>query len=206
MIFIKPIIGIITRRAVSEENHNINILYTDIVNSIISNGGMPLGIILSENFQELIDLCDGIIFQGGDDFENYDLKALKYIYDINKPVLGICLGMQLMGTLFGGKLIDISNHKKKLSYVHSVTINRNSMLYNIFKTNNIKVNSRHKSVIKSTNLKVSGISNDGFIEAIEDSNKKFFIGIQWHPESMISYDKIQNNLFKYFVKCCKTIS
>ena len=111
-----------------------------------------------------------------------------------------------MGVLFGGKMIDINNHKKKLSYVHSVTINRNSILYNMFKTNNIKVNSRHKSVIKDTKLKVVGISNDGYIEALEDSSKKFFVGVQWHPESMTSYDIIQNNLFKYFIKCSKRIS
>ena len=111
-----------------------------------------------------------------------------------------------MGALFGGNLIDINNHKKKLSYVHSVTINRNSTLYNIFKTNNIKVNSRHKFVLKNLGSFVCAISNDGYIEAIEDSNKKFFIGIQWHPESMLKYDKLQNNLFKYFIKCCEEIS
>ena len=141
--------------------------------------------------------------QGGDDFEKYDLDALKYIYDIDKPVLGICLGMQLMGVLFDGYLIDINNHKKILSYVHSVKINRNSKAYNIFKKDIIKVNSRHKSVVKNTKLKVSGISNDGYIEIVEDSNKKFFIGVQWHPENMIEYDDIQKNIYKYFIKNCK---
>ncbi len=195
----KPIIGIITRKSISNEGHNTNIIYNDIVKAIIDNGGVPIGIILNKNYKELIDLCDGIIFQGGDDFEEYDLDALKYIYDIDKPVLGICLGMQLMGMLFDGEMIDINNHKKKLSYAHSVTINRNSILYNIFKTNNIKVNSRHKSVIKNTKLKVVGISNDGYIEALEDSSKRFFIGVQWHPENMVSFDNKQNNLFKYFI-------
>lgn len=205
-MLIKPIIGIITREAISSEGHSINVIYNDIVKSIINNGGIPVGLTLSNNYKELIDLCDGIIFQGGDDFEKYDMDALKYIYDIDKPVLGICLGMQLMGVLFGGKMIDIDNHKKQLSYVHSVTINRNSILYNIFKTNNIKVNSRHKSVIKDTKLKIVGISNDGYIEALEDTNKKFFMGVQWHPESMLSYDNLQNNLFRYFIKCSKRIS
>ena len=190
---------------ISEEGHNINVVYDNIINSIISNGGVPVGIKLTNNYKELINFCDGIIFQGGDDFEEYDIECLKYIYDINKPVLGICLGMQLMGTLFDGKLIDISNHKKKMLYSHSVIINKNSKLYNIFKSNNIKVNSRHKSIIKNTKLKVVGVSNDGYIEAIESTNKNFFIGVQWHPESMITYDDKQNNLFKYFIKCCKKI-
>ena len=131
------------------------------------------------------------------EFNNY------YIYDIDKPVLGICLGMQLMGVLFGGKMIDIKNHKKKLSYVHSVNIRKNSNLYNIFKNNNIKVNSRHKSAIKYTKLKIVGISNDGYIEALEAANKKFFLGVQWHPESMLSYDINQNYIFKYFIESLK---
>jgi putative glutamine amidotransferase len=190
---------------ISTEGHNIDIIYDDIKRSIINNGGIPLGITLSHNYKELIELCNGIIFQGGDDFEEYDIDALKYIYDINKPVLGICLGMQLMGVLFDGKLKDIDNHKKKLLYAHSVIINKNTILYNIFKTNTIKVNSRHKSVIKDTTLKIVGISNDGYIEAVEEPSRRFFLGIQWHPESMIDYDSKQNNLFKYFINICKKI-
>ena len=198
----KPIIGVITRKNISEEKHNINIIYEDIIKAIACNDGIPIGITLDDNYKELIDFCDGIIFQGGDEFEKYDMDALKYIYEIDKPVLGICLGMQLMGMLFNGTMIDIENHKKKLSYVHEVKIKRISKLYNIYKNDIIKVNSRHKSIIKNTDLNIVGISNDGYIEAIEDKNKTFFIGVQWHPENMISYDKKQNNLFKNFIKSC----
>jgi len=199
---VKPIIGIVTRKSISEEKHNINIIYEDIVESIVNNGGIGVGIVLNDDYKDLINMCDGIVFQGGDDFEKYDMAALKYIYDINKPVLGICLGMQLMGVLFDGTMVDIENHKKKLDYVHEVKIKRTSKLYNIYKSDIIKVNSRHKSVIKNTNLNVVGISNDRYIEAIESINKKFFIGVQWHPENMTCYDKKQNNLFKYFIKSC----
>ena len=198
----QPIIGVITRAAISLENHKTSVIYKEIEEAIIRNGGIPIGITLNSNYKELINLCDGIIFQGGDDFETYDLLALKYIYDLNKPILGICLGMQLMGVLFNGNMIDINNHKKTLNYSHEVKIKRNSKLYNIFKTDIIKVNSRHKSIIKNTKLNISGISQDGYIEAIEDSNKKFFIGVQWHPESMLEYDNKQNNLFKQFIKSC----
>lgn len=198
----KPIIGIVTRNSISEENHNINIIYEDIVNSIINNKGIPIGIPLNSDYKQLINICDGIIFQGGDDFEKYDLDALKYIYDINKPVLGICLGMQLMGMLFNGVMKDIKNHKKNLNYAHEIKVKRNSKLYNIFKSDIIKVNSRHKSIIKNTNLNIVGISNDGYIEAVEAIDKIFFIGVQWHPETMAYYDVKQNNLFKYFIKSC----
>lgn len=196
------IIGIITRSSKSEENHNISIVYKDIEKAILKNNAFPIGITLTQNYKKNIDLCDGIIFQGGDNFEKYDLEALKYIYDIDKPVLGICLGMQAMGVLFDGEMIDIKNHKKHLNYAHSVKIKKSSKLYNIFKTDIIKVNSRHKSIIKNTKLDVIAISQDGYIEAIEFVDKKFFLGVQWHPESMIDYDNKQNNLFKYFISAC----
>ena len=171
-----PIIGIVTKSSISLENNNINIIYSDIVKAIENNGGIAIGITLSNNYKELINMCDGIIFQGGDDFEKYDIESLKYAYDIDKPVLGICLGMQLMGVLFNGNMIDVNNHKKNLNYVHEVKIKRNSKLYNIFKTDAIKVNSRHKSIIKNTMLTISGLSQDGYIEAFLEYNKfhKYF--------------------------------
>lgn len=199
-----PIIGIVTRSFISYENHKISIIYDDIINSIVKNGGIPIGIKLDNNFKKIISFCDGIIFQGGDDFEEFDIETVKYLYAINKPVLGVCLGMQLMGMTFDGKMIDIKDHKKNLEYAHEVKIKKNSKLYNIFKANTIKVNSRHKSVIATTNLDIVGISNDGFIEAIEDSNKKFFIGVQWHPESMIEYNNLQDKLFSEFIKSTLT--
>ena len=58
---------------------------------------------------------------------DYDLFITDYAYKNDVPVLGICLGMQLMGVLFGGEMIDVDNHKKKLSYVHSVSINKKSI-------------------------------------------------------------------------------
>ena len=195
-------IGIVTREYKSEEGHDIDVIYSDIVSAIYKNGGTPLGIVLNDNYKELIDICDGIVFQGGDSFEEYDKRALKYAYEVDKPVLGICLGMQLMGILFNGTMIDIIGHKKILNYAHSININKNSILYDILKTDYIKVNSRHKSVIKNTKLLVSALSNDGYIEAIEASDRKFFLGVQWHPENMIDYDEKQNSIFKYFIDSC----
>ena len=200
---LKPIIGIITRKSISEEGNNINTIYNDISKVLMNNNGIGIGLVLDSNYKEVINLCDGIIFQGGDNLEEYDLDALNYCYEIDKPVLGICLGMQFMGLLFGGVIIDIKNHKKKLQYAHSVRINENSKLYNILKTSDIKVNSRHKSAIKNTKLKVAGLSNDGYIEALEAPNKKFFIGVQWHPENMVNYDNRQVNIFKRFIELSK---
>ena len=55
----------------------------------------------------------------------------------------------------------------------------------------IKIHMLH--ILKNTKLEVVGISHDNYIEAIEDTSKRFFIGVQWHPESMIDYDIKQKN-------------
>ena len=197
------IIGIVTRKSISDEGHNIKIIYDDLARSITNNGGIPIGIVLDDNYRKVLNICDGVIFQGGDKPDLIDYYALRYLYEINKPVLGICLGMQEMGLLFNGKLIRCNNHKNKLNYSHSVKINKTSILYRILKKDFIKVNSRHNDRLKNTDLDIVGISNDGVIEAIEAKSKKFFVGVQWHPETMSDYDNIQNNIFKYFINSLK---
>lgn len=208
----KPIIGIIMRPDKLMSGNEVTCVYEDLRMSIISSGGIPLGIMpLTDNLDDfntdiynLIDMCDGIILQGGDEFYNYDLECLKYIYEKDIPVLGICLGMQLMGSMFSGKLENIAKHKyKDKKYVHKIYIDKNSKLYDIFKSDVISVNSRHISALDNTDLDIVGLSDDNVIEAIEDKNKKFFIGVQWHPESMYSYDILECNLFDYFIDVCR---
>ena len=64
----KPIIGIITRKSLSESNHNIDIVYKDIATSIIKSGGIPIGI-FNEYFDYYLSICDGFILQGGSTLE-----------------------------------------------------------------------------------------------------------------------------------------
>lgn len=208
----KPIIGIIMRPDKLMSGNEVMCVYEDVRRSIIDSGGIPLGIMpltdslddFNTDIYNLIDICDGIILQGGDEFYNYDLECLKYIYDKDIPVLGICLGMQLMGSMFGGKLENIAKHRyKDKKYVHKIYIDKNSKLYDIFKSDVISVNSRHISSLDNTDLDIVGLSDDNVIEAIEDKSKKFFIGVQWHPESMYSYDILECNLFDYFIDVCR---
>ena len=112
----------------------------------------------------------------------------------------------MMGLTFNGKINDFNNNKhlnKTCKYVHSVNLNKLSKLYEITKLNYILVNSRHKSYIKNTSLTISGISSDGYIEAIEDKNKRFFIGLQWHPETTFEYDIVSQKIFKAFILECQ---
>ena len=208
----KPIIGIIMRPDKLISDNEVMCVYEDVRLSIIGSGGIPLGIIptteslnnIDDNIYKIIDMCDGIIFQGGDEFYKYDEEILKYIYKQDIPVLGICLGMQLMGSVFGGTLENVVKHKyRDKKYVHKVYIDKKSKLYNILKTEVINVNSRHISGLSNTDLDIVGLSEDNVIEAVEDKNKKFFIGVQWHPESMYSYDILECNLFDYFIEVCR---
>lgn len=192
-------IGIIGRK-----NDNKITFNKEIIDVIKKYDFIPLGIIVDfENNSDnefiktkpLIDLCGGIILQGGSDYYDIDIIITKYLHKNNIPTLGICLGMQTMAMAFNGNMGDINNHKSDKLYVHSVDINKNSKLYDILKKDKIIVNSRHKSYIINTDLKVSGQAN--IIEAIEDNAKNFFIGVQWHPETLMDENSILlfNNFF-----------
>ena len=154
-----------------------------------------------ERVKDVIDICDGIITPGGIDILDLDLDVVKYCYDIDKPILGICLGVQIMGKLFNGKIgtLDSMSHNSNEEYVHNVVIQKDSMLYSIIGKDTIKVNSRHHDYVKSTDLKISATSEDGIIEALEDKNKRFFMGVQWHPESLLE-DENSIKLFNYFIE------
>ena len=144
----------------------------------------------------LIDKCDGIILPGGRGSHELDYKIVEYLYQINKPTLGLCLGMQLMEKTFNGHITKpIENHRTGKEYSHKITINKNTLLFKILKEEEIEVNSLHSFAIPNTSLDVSAISNDGVIEAIEDKTKTFFLGVQWHPE--ILDDIYSKRLFDY---------
>ncbi len=191
-------VGLILRPDKSIEGNNIFLCYKAFIDIIKKFNCIPIGIMDISTIQEV----NCIICQGGDDFNDFDLKVIKYCYDNNIPLLGICLGMQTMSFLFNGKIDDLKNtsHKSKEKYVHNVILNKDSKLYKILGVDKIMVNSRHKSYVKKTDLKISAISDDGIIEAVEDSNKDFFIGLQWHPENMVEYNKMEEKIFEYFLK------
>lgn len=195
----KPIIGIVLRK-----ENNKYYLNKNIIKVVEKFNGIPLGI-FSDDYN-IIDICDGIILPGGDNIIEKDLEIIKYLYEKDIPVLGICLGMQEMGYLFNGSMSNISNYnhlKKEDKYVHDIHIIKNSKLYEIIGNEIIKVNSRHKDYLISSDLNISSISD--VIESIEDKNKKFFIGVQWHPEDMIDYDINSNKLFESFISAINNI-
>lgn len=196
----KPIIGIIGKYEILPSGNRIIYNYLEIVNKVIDSGGIPIQINISNNIDDVLELINninGVILQGGDFYTDYEKTLIKYLYEEDIPLLGICLGMQTMGEVFGGNLEAIKEHNKKNKYSHDVIIDKNSNLYKILGKTNIKVNSRHNYRLVRTNLNISGISNDYVIEAIEDLDKKFFMGFQWHPESLD--DLNSKKIFDFFI-------
>ena len=194
----KPIIGIIMRKSFSESNKKIEIIYDDIILAVINSGGIPIGI-TNNNINLYIDIIDGLILQGGDDIDNDNLNIIKIVKAKDIPLLGICLGMQEMAYYDKGILYDIVNHNGDI--FHMININKNSLLYKILKKEKINVNSRHKSAVMNTKLDISSYSDDFIIESIEDNSKKFYLGVQWHPESIYN-DINMKKIFDYFINIC----
>ncbi len=196
-----PIIGIIGKEETLPSQNKIIYSYEEIIKKIITSGGIPIQINLIGNTietKELIKKLNGIILQGGYDYTKEEIEIVKYAYNEDVPLLGICLGMQTMGVAFGGTLKKIKNHNiPNKDKIHEVIISKQSKIYEIIKKEKIIVNSRHNYALKNTNLDITGISTDNIIEIIEDKTKKFFIGVQWHPESL--EDEDSKKIFAYFV-------
>lgn len=221
----KPIIGILGRPDYNKSDRNVTILYDSIRIMVEKLGGIPIVIppikpklyqkinnhIKKEeetkDLDQIINLCDGIILEGGSYFYDYDIYVAKTTHQKNIPTLGICLGMQTMSCAFEGNIEYIKKnkdiHQSKEKNSHNVNINKNSKLYQIINQEKITVNSRHQEYITNTKLNIAGISEDNIIEAVEDPNKNFYIGVQWHPEDMFEYDIVSEKLLMYFIDTCK---
>ncbi len=150
----------------------------------------------------ILSICDGIIFQGGSDIHPYHFQILDYAIKNNIPVLGICMGHQIIGlysqnTTDEQKLIKVENHNDKQKK-HKINILPNTNLYKIFGPE-LLVNTRHKEAVKKINkpFKISALSEDNVIEGIEyiDDNH-FVLGVQFHPEDLENTE----NLYNYFLK------
>lgn len=151
---------------------------------------------------EILKICDGVILQGGSDIYPYHFQILDYCINNNIPILGICMGHQIIGLYSTNKtsdkdLIKIDNHYNK-DKTHTINIKENTTLHKIF-DDTLEVNTRHLFALKEVKepFKVTATSEDNIIEGIEYiDDDHFVLGVQFHPEDMNNTE----NLYNYFIK------
>ena len=130
---------------------------------------------------------DGLILSGGDNIGDDNVRdktenmILDYAVSHNVPLIGICRGMQVINTFFGGK-IQSTNNSEHVKNDHFVNITNHSL----FKNEQIQVNSFHHNIITLSNLgknlSTFAISkNDNTIEGLFHNELPIF-GVMWHPE------------------------
>ena len=161
-----------------------------------------------EDLYRQIDLCDGFILQGGLISCNYEIEMAKRIIELDKPIIGICAGFNNILRALGTDVIEDKtkshDHYDK-DYRHKIKIEKDTLIYNLIKKEEYSVNSIHTMIatkeLVEPYAKISSFSDDGLVESFEVQNKKFVIGIKWHPELMD--DQFMNELFKIFIDKCR---
>lgn len=205
-------------------------------NAVERFGGIPIGLSPTiANIDGCINIIDGLLLPGGKNLHpsnygkkqinssekcidgreaHFEINMIKRAFNEGMPILGICLGMQILNVAFGGTLYqDINrqlsntiNHKvKPVSKLHHrAYINEGTHMQKIYRHwSHIWVNSNHTQAVDKLGqgFIASAYAGDGIIEAIEHSEKDFVVGVQWHPEVLLdTFDAKQ--LFSAFLKEC----
>jgi putative glutamine amidotransferase len=141
----------------------------------------------------------------------FEYELVSKALERDMPVLGICGGHQLINVVLGGSLIqhipaelkDALAHEQpnpRHEPSHPVQINQGTILYDIIGTDTIQVNSAHHQAVKRVGggMLVNSSAPDGIVEGIEHPAYKFCLGIQWHPEFIIS--DADRRIFEAFIK------
>ena len=220
----KPLIGISATQLIDSSGdlagYKRYCVNEDYIYSIINSEGNPIILPIVEDdklLEEQAKTINGLVISGGFDInplewgeepieqlgdlcprrDCYEKKLIEYTLKHNKPIMGICRGMQLINVFFGGTLYqDLSKIPTELKHnqrknpemeTHNIHINKDSFLYEIVEEEKIQVNSFHHMAIKelAENLTVSAVAKDGVIEAFEKIDQSnFIIGLQFHPEAL----------------------
>lgn len=186
-----------------------------------------------DGLADLVAMADAVVLTGGHDVnplvygeelkrgilgisnerDAFDLKLVEEAIKQEKPILGICRGMQLINAYLGGTLYqDIYNANiAKLEHVnydtintgaHYITIKEQSFLHRATGLKKMLVNSEHHQAVKdiAEGFKVTAKSSDGIVEAMEDVHRKIYL-VQFHPEALaVNKNGEAINIFKEFIK------
>lgn len=228
----KPVIGIPLRSEIGERDRCYQYMYESVRRSLQKAGALifPIAPVQDidyyttpnakwpqltdeekETIDEYFDIIDGLFIQGGTKFCQYDRYLLDRAIELNKPVLGVCVGLQIMScykedTVAFPKVENEALHFDHESlYAHKVRIDRNSHLYKIVGKEELSVNSFHRRCATANEIyRTVGVSEDGVIEAMELPGAEFNFGVQWHPEIMYPYDEDSRKIINAFIEHCRT--
>ena len=145
--------------------------------------------------------------------DHAEMKMLEAFLPTGKPILGICRGEQLMNVFFGGTLhqdiADVAtschdDYPRKNRGNHEVSVTRGTKLAEIMGQETFLANSLHHQAVDKVApaLILAATSEDGIVEGVEHPAHPFCIGVQWHPEHMSAYSKLQRRIFDAFVDAC----
>lgn len=212
--------------------------------AVIRAGGLPLiaapAIPLSD-LDQLLALGNGFLLCGGGDVDpgrfgatdcphldevdplrdEFEIELVKRLMKLDKPIMAICRGVQVLNVALGGTLIcDISTQVPEAGrhdfypdfprdmVAHQVDIQANTLLARAMGSTKIGTNSLHHQALDrlAEGLLVNARSStDGIIEGVEIPSKRFALGVQWHPECMPESAQMQQ-LFAAFIHACGALA
>ncbi|MDR2116886.1 MAG: gamma-glutamyl-gamma-aminobutyrate hydrolase family protein [Planctomycetaceae bacterium] len=235
----KPLIGIVP---LYDEPRNSYWMLPGYMLALEHAGAIPVMLPLTTDLSVLHQLSqhfDGFLFSGGQDIapelygeqpekccgavcserDTMEKALLENVLELDKPVFGICRGIQFINVFFGGTLYqDIPSqlqteisitHSQKPPYhepVHTVTLEPETPLFQILQAGGkVPVNSFHHQGIRrlAAELKSMAYAADGLIEAVYHPGKRFVFAVQWHPEFSWKTDSNSRKIFSYFVQNCE---
>ena len=222
-----PVIGItvsIDHGKVLRKNMDYFYVKRAYAQAVNRAGGRPILITPDISPREVTELCDGVVISGGDDippqlygeeasslinFESeerilWERKLIDVFLEEEKPLLGVCYGLQLINVHFGGSLHqDIHySHPGALEHgglgkvtSHEVKIAEDSFLFPLFGPKAIVSSNHHQGVKRlAPGFRAAATSGDGLIEAIQHGK---IIAVEWHPESDSTGDEIYSLLTEW---------
>lgn len=230
----KPIIGLTP--SVDEEK-KMQVVQPGYLESLDKAGAIGLMLPLTDRDEDIaryVELCDGFLFVGGPDIEPWrygqelldvcgpqnvardviEIKLLQAALAANKPILGVCRGIQLLNVVLGGTLYqdlpsqysDKTPHRMDPPYnrsIHGIRVVEGTPLANLPAITG--ANSRHHQAILdlAPGLEVMAYSEDDIIEAVRMPDKKFVWAVQWHPEAYWEEECGHLALFRELVKAAE---
>lgn len=201
------------------------------VRAVTAAGGMavmlPCGL-TPDVLRDYLQVLDGFCFVGGRDYPPElfgeqshpkirlihpdraaaDMFLAKQVIDSTLPALGICCGCQLLAIAAGGKIIQhldtAGAHTGERS--HPVRVVEDGIIRQLFGPGPVIVNSAHHQAVRPEHpgkgFRVTALAEDGVVEAVEGTDGRFLLGVQWHPERM-DHGTHRQTLFSAFINACK---